>query len=121
MMKERITGISDVVPKKDKTYRKVIQDAENHEIHLWRVVPGGWIYPHTHPHSDDIWYIIQGGGDYYLDSDMKKKVKPGDMVVASPGDIHGIFNPGPEDIVILSILAPLPVEIEAAPDFDYPA
>ena len=120
-MHERIINIGKTVPEKAGTYREVIYDARNHEIHLWRIIPAGWIYPHIHPGSDDIWYIIEGNGEYYLTAKEKREVGPGDMMLASPGEIHGIFNPGPDDMVILSVLAPLPVEMEEAPGFDYPA
>lgn len=83
-------------------------------------MPGEWIYPHTHPHSDDIWYIIQGTGEYYMSSKETKKIVQGDIAVATPGDVHGIFNSGSEDIMVYSVLSPLPIEIEPAPDFEYP-
>ena len=117
---ERIFKIFEMVPSKGSTYREIIFNAKNHEIHLWRVSPGEWIYPHTHPHSDDIWYIVQGVGEYYTTSKEEKTVKPGDIAVASPRDVHGIFNSGSEDIVILSVLSPLPVEMDEASGFEYP-
>jgi quercetin dioxygenase-like cupin family protein len=118
---ERIFKIAEIVPSKGSTYREIILNAKNHEIHLWRVSPGEWIYPHTHPHSDDIWYIVQGVGEYYTTSKEKKTVQPGDIAVASPRDVHGIFNSGSEDIVILSVLSPLPIEMDEASGFEYPA
>ncbi len=118
-MDERIFKILDLLPSKNRTYREPIY-TENHEIHLWRIRPEEWIYPHTHPHSDDIWYIVQGEGEYYLNPKKTRTVKPGDTTVASPGDVHGIFNSGSEDIVILSVISPLPVEIKAVPGFNYP-
>lgn len=119
-MKKRIYNIPEMVPGKGKTYRELIYAAENHEIHLWRVTAGGWIYPHIHPHSDDIWHIVSGTGEYYTTAEEKRIVKAGDIAVASPMEVHGIFNPGSEDVVIFSVLAPLPVEIDAAPGFVYP-
>jgi quercetin dioxygenase-like cupin family protein len=119
-MSERILKILERVPSKDITYREPILDVKNHEIHLWRITPGEWIYPHTHPATDDIWYIIQGTGEYYFTATEKRILKPGDLAAASPGQVHGIFNSGSEDIVILSVLSPLPVEIEEAPGFEYP-
>ena len=106
-------------PNRGISYREVLS-TKNHEIHFWRIIPGEWIYPHTHPHSDDIWYIIQGTGDYYITSKDTNSINPGDMTVATPGDVHGVFNSGSEDIIIYSILSPLPVEVEEAPGFNYP-
>ena len=40
--------------------------------------------------------------------------------IAKPGEVHGVYNSGPEDILILSVLAPLPIEIEEVPGFNYP-
>ena len=108
-----------MLPNRGTSYREVLS-TKDHEIQLWRIIPGEWIYPHTHPHSDDIWYIIQGTGDYYITSKDTYSVNPGDITVATPGDIHGVFNSGSEDIIIYSILSPLPVEVEEAPGFKYP-
>jgi mannose-6-phosphate isomerase-like protein (cupin superfamily) len=119
-MVDRIFKICEMVPGKGGTSMEVIFRSKIHEIHLWRIAPGEWIYPHLHPDNDDIWYIYQGTGEYYLNSTETKTVRPGDIAAASAGEVHGIFNSGPEDIIIYSALSPLPVEIEAAPDFEYP-
>jgi mannose-6-phosphate isomerase-like protein (cupin superfamily) len=119
-MNERIFKIFNVVSSKGRTYREVLHNAENHDINLWRVSPGDWIYPHIHPHNDDIWYIVLGVGEYYITSKEKVTVKPGDIAVASPGDVHGIFNSSSEDLVVFSVLSPLPVEMVEAPGFEYP-
>jgi quercetin dioxygenase-like cupin family protein len=120
IMYERIFKTFEMVPSKGSTYRDIILITENHEMHFWRVVPGEWIYPHTHPHTDDIWYIVQGVGEYYSTLKEKKTIRPGDIAVASPGDVHGIFNSGSEDIVVFSVLSPLPVEMDKVPGFEYP-
>jgi len=99
---------------------EVIFSSQIHEIHLWRVTPGEWIYPHTHPYNDDIWYIIQGSGEYYLAAKEKKTVAPGDIAVATPGEVHGLFNSGSEDLIVYSVLSPLPIEMDAVPGFEYP-
>lgn len=119
-MSQRVLKTSEMVPGKGSTSMEVIVRSQIHEIHLWRVTPGEWIYPHTHPDSDDIWYIIQGKGDYYLSAREKVTVEAGDIAVATPGDVHGFFNSGSEDIVVYSILSPLPIEIDAVPGFEYP-
>ena len=119
-MSKRVFKTSEVVPSKGSTSREVIFRSQIHEVHLWRVTPGEWIYPHTHPHNDDFWYIIQGKGEYYFTAREKKTVGPGDIAVAIPGDVHGIFNSGPEDIVVYSVLSPLPIEMDAVPGFEYP-
>ena len=119
-MFERMLKINEATPCKGKTSLEVIFRSKIHEIHLWRVVPGEWIYPHIHPGNDDIWHIIHGGGEYYLSSNETKTVETGDIAVASPGDVHGIFNSGSEDIIVYSVLSPTPVEIDAVPGFIYP-
>ena len=118
-MIERISNIPEIIPCRDVTYRELIF-TENNEIHLWRIKPGEWIYPHIHPHTEDIWHIVQGVGEYYTTSKKNKTVEPGDIAVAFPGEVHGIFNSGSEEIIVFSVLAPLPVEIFVAPGFDYP-
>ncbi len=49
-----------------------------------------------------------------------KKFELGDIAVAVPGEVHGVFNSGSEDIIVYSVLSPLPIEMEAVPDFEYP-
>ena len=119
-MPGRIINIFETVPEKGRSYREPIYDCKNHEIHLWRISPGEWVYPHTHPHTDDIWYIVQGNGEYYTTASYKHAVGPGVLALASPDEVHGIFNSGREDMVILSVLAPIPVEYAEAPGFEYP-
>jgi quercetin dioxygenase-like cupin family protein len=119
-MHKRILQTSDLLPGTGRTSIKHIFKSNDHEIHLWRIIPGEWVYPHTHPHTEDIWYIVQGVGEYYTTSQEKRTVGPGDIATASPGEVHGIFNSGTEDIIVYSVLSPLPVEIEEAPGFDYP-
>ena len=119
-MSGRKFSIQEKVSNKAETSLQVIFKSEIHEIHLWRVIPGDWIYPHIHPNNDDIWYIIQGEGEYYYSSVSTKIIEPGDIAVATPGEVHGMFNSGTKDIIVYSVLSPLPVEIEPAPDFEYP-
>ena len=83
-------------------------------------LPGKWIYPHTHPNSNDIRYIVQGEREYYVTSKEKRMVRAGDITGATPRDVHGIYNSGTEDIIVYSVLAPLTVELNPAPDFEYP-
>jgi quercetin dioxygenase-like cupin family protein len=118
-MIERISNIPEMIPCSYVTYRELIF-TENNEIHLWRIRPGEWIYPHVHPDNDDIWYIIEGMGEYYTSSQEKRAIQAGDVAVANPGDVHGMFNSGPEDMIILSVLSPLPIDVETAPGFEYP-
>ena len=119
-MPERIFKLHEMTPSKGSTSMELIFKTVNHELYLWRVIPQEWIYPHIHPHSDDIWYIVQGEGEYYITAQEKKTVEAGDIATASPGEVHGIFNSGSEDIIVYSVLSPLPIEMEAAPDFEYP-
>ena len=119
-MAERSFNIGNLVSAAGKTSMKVIFQSEIHEIHLWRVAPDEWIYPHIHPYNDDIWYVFQGTGEYYISAKETKKIASGEIAVATPGDVHGIFNSGSEDIVVYSVLSPLPIEMEPAPDFEYP-
>ena len=119
-MSIRLLKINELNPCKGSTSLQVAFRSAIHEIHIWRIIPGEWVYPHIHPCNDDIWYIIRGTGEYYLNAEEAKTVGPGDIAAALPGYVHGIFNSGSEDIIVYSILSPLPVEIEAAPGFKYP-
>ena len=119
-MSERLFKIDELLSEEGTTSMKVIFQSEIHEIHLWRVAPGEWIYPHIHPYNDDIWYVIQGTGEYYISAKETKTIASGEIAFATPGDVHGMFNSGSEDIVVYSLLSPLPIEMEPAPEFEYP-
>jgi len=56
---------------------------------VWVIKPGQILPKHYHHHSDDIW-----------------------VIVSKKGECHGAKNTGTEDIVFVSIVAPVPADYD---------
>jgi hypothetical protein len=61
-MPERLFKIDELVSVEGETSMEVIFQSKIHEIHLWRIAPEEWIYPHIHPYNDDICMLFKGQG-----------------------------------------------------------
>jgi len=92
-MPERIINVSDSAPSEGVTGRTIILGCQNHEMHIWRIIPGEWIYPHIHPHTDDIFYIVQGYGEYYTSAENKHPVGPANWHLLLPMRCMGFSIP----------------------------
>jgi mannose-6-phosphate isomerase-like protein (cupin superfamily) len=67
--------------------------------------PGGETAEHSHPISEEIYYFTSGSGRLRLGED-EAEVRTGDCVVIPPGTPHKLFNPGPNELVLLCCCAP---------------
>ncbi len=70
-----------------------------------RVKPGKSTEPHTHPGTEEIYYLLEGHGVISIDG-VKEKVKAGDGIAIPPGAKHAIFNNGESDLVFLCCCVP---------------
>ena len=87
--------------------RSVITESADATVVAWLVLPGQRIAAHLHPHGQDTWTILNGHGDYQLDAEGNcQRVVAGDVVVAPTGAVHGVFNPGPDALRFVSVVAP---------------
>lgn len=88
---------------KDFQYRfedhgpKYICETENYRFGLVRFGPGQDHKKHVHRIIDEIFYVISGQADFYV-NDRKYIVCPGMMIHIEPGDIHYIQNPYEEPV-----------------------
>jgi quercetin dioxygenase-like cupin family protein len=95
-------------PSEGEPVRSVITESADAVIVAWYIQPGQEIAAHIHPQGQDTWTILSGRGDYYLDqSGSKQSIEMGDVVVATAGAVHGVFNSGDESLVFISIVSPL--------------
>ncbi len=95
-------------PTTTEPLRSVVAESENGTIVAWYINPGQTIPPHIHPNGQDTWTILSGTGQYYLDQlGNHKTVVAGDVVIATPGDVHGVHNHGDQPLTFISIVAPL--------------
>lgn len=66
---------------------------------------GGVTRAHRHPHSEEIYYILQGQGLMQLGGE-RQEVRAGDGILIPPGSVHQIRNTGTEALVFLCCCAP---------------
>lgn len=71
---------------------------------------------HVHPTGRDTWTVLAGTGDYYLDSvATTQPIKPGDVVIAHTGEVHGVVNNGEVPLMFVSVVAPADAGYQLAP------
>lgn len=80
-------------------------EARNQSIAEARVPPGGETNEHFHRASEEIYHFTAGEGRMRL-GDEESPVRAGETVVIPPGTRHKLWNPGPEELVLLCCSAP---------------
>ena len=68
--------------------------------------PGAVSALHSHPRSEQIWFIEEGEALLLFDDDRAEPLAPGDVVRTPPGDVHGVKNVGSTRFVYLTITCP---------------
>jgi mannose-6-phosphate isomerase-like protein (cupin superfamily) len=79
--------------------------ANNQSLAEATLPPGGATEPHHHPHTEEIYYILQGIGRMTLGIE-QRDVQPGDGILIPPGTRHTIRNTGAEPLAFLCCCAP---------------
>lgn len=67
--------------------------------------PKGYVEPHIHEKSEQIYYILKGNGIFELD-EKKHLVGPGTVIFIPPYVKHGITNSGFEDLIFIVVASP---------------
>ena len=67
---------------------------------------------HYHHNSDDIWIVLQGEGIFYPQPNEEVPFKKGHVIVSKKDSCHGAKNTGDEDIIFVSIVAPVPSDYD---------
>lgn len=94
-------------PADGEPVRSVVTESVDAVIVAWHVKPGQEIRAHLHPHGQDTWTILSGTGQYYLDgAGTARTIKPGDVLVARTGEVHGVLNNGAEPLKFISVVSP---------------
>lgn len=76
---------------------------------IWTMLPGQTLPIHSHEKADDIWIVIEGEAEYYPEIGQKVQIKKGDIVVARPGEKHGMTNVSAAPFVMIGIAGPIPI------------
>lgn len=79
---------------------------------VWVIKPGQVLQKHRHNDSDDVWVILQGEGIFYPEPDKGVPFGKGQVIVSKKGSCHGAENTGTEDIIFVSIVAPVPADYD---------
>lgn len=104
----RIFKFADFVHRSEgEPIRSVVTQSPEVVVVAWQVEQGQRIAAHTHPHGQDTWTVLSGAGEYQTDaSGSSCPIVAGEVVVAHVGEVHGVFNPYPEPLVFVSVVAP---------------
>ncbi|NLJ95205.1 MAG: cupin domain-containing protein [Clostridiaceae bacterium] len=76
---------------------------------VWCMHPGQELPIHSHKAADDIWVVLKGQADYFPETGKKVLIKAGDIIVARPGEKHGMKNNYDEDFLMLGFAGPVPI------------
>ncbi len=64
---------------------------------------------HTHPGQDKLYYVLQGTGEVTIGATVERIVA-GDLALAKSDEPHALFNPGPERLIVMAVIAPPPAQ-----------
>jgi mannose-6-phosphate isomerase-like protein (cupin superfamily) len=76
-------------------------------VQAYLVVVRGNEDPHTHPDGDLVIYVLQGGGEVHLSSEIIVGAPSGSTVIIPKGICHAYYNTSGEDSVILATFSPI--------------
>ena len=93
----------------DKLSKKVPFDTDKLIFNTYYFKPRQILPLHKHPVSDELFYIVQGTGEFTVGSN-SVIVGPTSAVYGPTGVFHGLVNSGNSDLVLISVQAPKPVE-----------
>jgi mannose-6-phosphate isomerase-like protein (cupin superfamily) len=71
--------------------------------------PGQEHAPHAHVGQDKLYFILEGSGMVQV-GDQIECLSAGDAAFAPSGIVHAIRNPGPERLVVMTVLGPPPIK-----------
>lgn len=109
--KERYFRIENLIHYNDKEAQKNIFFQSNQSAGaMWCIKPGQFLKAHKHECADDIWVILEGEGEFITNNNEKRLITKGDIIVSCPGDIHGVYNTGDSNFVMLGFATPMPLD-----------
>ena len=82
------------------------QVANHFEMVLGQADSGGSAEPHSHEHSHQVYYILQGHGRVKIGEDPPADFGPGSVIVIPPGINHSVWALGKERARVIVIYSP---------------
>jgi mannose-6-phosphate isomerase-like protein (cupin superfamily) len=86
-------------------YRRVVFTGAKTQLALMTIPSGSDIGMETHANVEQLIFIASGQGKAILNG-VESAVRPGDVVVATPGTQHDVVNTGAEPLRIYTVYAP---------------
>lgn len=94
---------------KDKMGKSTLFESPRLLVGLNAFEPGQAHNLHAHAGMDKVYQVVEGTGVFLLEN-REVPMRAGDLLVAPDGIPHGVRNPGPGRLLVLTILAPGPVK-----------
>ena len=91
----------------DKMQKIPLFDSEKYFCDLYCLKPGQDQRIHRHADSDKTYFVLRGKGTFHIGG-QEKELGPDEIVVARPGEPHGVRNATNEDLVLLVFMTPRP-------------
>lgn len=92
----------------DEKMQKVsLFGSEHYFCDLYCLKPGQEQRIHRHRESDKIYCVIEGKGLFHVAGE-ERSLGAGEIVVARPGEDHGVRNEQDGDLVLLVFMSPRP-------------
>jgi quercetin dioxygenase-like cupin family protein len=91
----------------DKMQKIPLFDSEKYFCDLYCLKPGQDQRIHTHAESDKIYFVLRGKGTFHIGG-QEQVLGAEEIVVARPGEPHGVRNAEDEDLVLLVLMMPRP-------------
>ena len=89
--------------------KKVPLDTDKIVFNVYFLEPRQILNLHKHPESDEMFYIVEGRGQFTLGNE-QIMVDSGSAVYGPTNTPHGIVNSGSKEMVVISVQAPKPVQ-----------
>ena len=91
----------------DKMQKIPLFDSAKYFCDLYCLKPGQDQRIHSHPESDKIYFVLRGKGTFDIAGE-EQELGPDEIVVARPGEAHGVRNAASDDLVLLVFMTPRP-------------
>jgi len=75
-------------------------------VGLARIQPGGGSEIDVHPHSEQVFFVLQGTFSLRNAEQGEIVATPGQAIYVAPGDPHAAGNPGTEETLCVVVTAP---------------
>jgi quercetin dioxygenase-like cupin family protein len=91
----------------DKMQKIPLFDSARYFCDLYCLKSGQDQRIHSHAESDKIYFVLRGKGTFHIAGE-EKELGAGEIVIARPGEAHGVRNAAAEDLVLLVFMTPRP-------------